>query len=248
MYRCIIIDDEIHAIKKLGQFLQHLPEMELLAFFTSPIEALRWLNSTERIDLILLDVDMPEMSGIELSCMVRGKTDKLVFTTAHIQYGYEAFKVDASGYLLKPYSLSTFLSLMSKLFPTKNELTEKTNPALEEENFFFVKSKEDNLKLVRIDYNDILAVESKLNYIRIHTHKKSIFTYMSLSEMSKKLIGRAHFAQFQRSFIICTKHIQQIDGNTIEMDNGLKISVGDYYRKDFNDFIGRLLLKSKRRA
>ena len=242
MYNCVIIDDEIHAIDGLREFISNIPEISILETYVSPVEALKSINNLPPINLVLMDVDMPGISGIELSKSIRHRTDKLVFTTAHTKYGYEAFQVDADGYLLKPYSLSSFLTLMNKLFP-HSQITETA----EVEDFFFAKSKEDNYSLVKINYNDIIAIESKLNYIRIHTLDKNVLTYMSLSEMARRLSKKPNFIQFQRSFILNRAHISQITGNTIKMCNGLSITVGDYYRKDFNNFIEKYLLKVGRR-
>ncbi|KRT17784.1 two-component system response regulator [Pedobacter ginsenosidimutans] len=242
MYNCVIIDDEAHAIEGLKEFISNIPEISVLQTYTSSIEALKAIAGFPSIDLILMDVDMPGISGIELSSAIRQYTDKLVFTTAHSKYGYEAFQAEANGYLLKPYSLSNFLTLMNKLFPNSS-----LRETVVDEDFFFAKSKEDNYSLVRINYQDIIAIESKLNYIRIHTLEKNILTYMSLGEMARRLEKRKNFIQFQRSFILNRTHISQISGNTIKMSNGLSISVGDYYKKDFNNFIEKYLLKVGRR-
>ena len=242
MYNCVIIDDEIHAIDGLREFISNIPEISILETYISPVEALKSIHSLPPIDLILMDVDMPGISGIELSKSIRHRTDKLVFTTAHSKYGYEAFQAEADGYLLKPYSLSSFLTLMHKLFPNSPVME-----TVEVEDFFFAKSKEDNYSLVKINYNDIIAIESKLNYVRIHTLYKNVLTYISLGEMARRLAKKPNFIQFQRSFILSKAHISQIIGNTVKMSNGLSITVGDYYRKDFNSFIEKYLLKVERR-
>lgn len=195
---CIIIDDEPHAIEGLKRYIASIPAIELIETYTDPVKAMMEISNRDVVDLVLLDVDMPGITGIELGESLRPKADKLVFTTAHSKYAYEAFQIDADDFLLKPYSLAKFLKTVHKLFPQKPELIER----IDSNDYIFVKSKEDNLRLIKIRYKDIVAIESKLNYVQIHTLDKSVTTYMSLSEMAKKLSQFDWFMQFQRSFII----------------------------------------------
>jgi len=244
MYKCIIVDDEPHAIEGLKKYIDHIPELEIVKTFTDPVKALREIPAGDDVDLILLDVDMPGITGIELAKELRQKTDKLIFTTAHSKYGYEAFEVDADAFLLKPYQLSKFISTINKLFPKdENELEGLTD----KDDFIFIKTKDETHKLIKVYFRDIIAVESKMNYVQVHTASRSILTYMTLSEISKKLLAFAGFMQFQRSFVISQDHIDYIEGNSIVMHNGIKISVGDYYRKYFNEFVDSKLLKARRR-
>nr|WP_315420986.1 LytTR family DNA-binding domain-containing protein [uncultured Pedobacter sp.] len=245
MYKCIIVDDEPHAIEGLIKHIESMPELDVIATYTDPVKALREISSGQQIDLVLLDVDMPAITGIELANEIRKKTDKLVFTTAHSKYAYEAFQVEANAFLLKPYSLTKFISTMSKLFPKKDNVAGDPNDV---DNFVLVKSKEENLKLIKVNIRDIIAVESKVNYIQIHVPNKSITTYMTLSEIAKILNEQKGFMQFQRSFILAKEHIESISGNSIKMKNGLVITVGEYYRKSFNALIDEKLLKTRRKS
>lgn len=240
---CIIIDDEPHAIEGLKRYIASIPAIEVVNVYTDPVQAMMEITSREGVDLVLLDVDMPGITGIELGESLRSKAEKLVFTTAHSKYAYEAFQIDADDFLLKPYSLAKFLKTIHKLFPQKQELSEGIDSA----DYMFVKSKEDNLRLIKIKYKDIVAIESRLNYVQIHTLDKSVTTYMSLSEMAKKLSQFEWFMQFQRSFIIAPDYIEYIEGNAIKMQNGTRITVGDYYKKFFNDFVDSKLIKARRK-
>ncbi|MCZ4224001.1 LytR/AlgR family response regulator transcription factor [Pedobacter rhodius] len=242
MHTCIIIDDEQYAIDALKGYIQNFPGLIVRDCFTDPVEALIKIKSSEPVSLILLDIDMPKLNGLELSREVRKKTDKLVFTTAHTKYGYEAFKVQADDYLLKPYTLAEFVVSMNNLFPEPNV----ERKSLEKEDSFLVKSKEENLKLIKINFSDVVAVESKSNYIMIHTVKRKVLTYMSLSEFSKKITGQSGFLQFQRSFLIAEKYIDSITGNSIKMTTGLEVTVGEHYRKTFSSFISERILKSSK--
>ncbi len=239
MFRCIIIDDDSYAIISLEKYINSFPGLELVASYTDPLKALQSIIKAEPVDLILLDIDMPKINGIELSREIRSKTDKLVFTTSHVKYGYDAFKVHADDYLLKPFTLGEFMISMNKIFP---EQVDKAN-----NEFFFVKNKDDNHKIMNIKYIDVVAVESKLNYVMIHTIKKNVLTYMSLNEISKLFKPHPEFVQFQRSYIICQNHIEYFDGGIIRMSNGLELKVGDYYRKSFSDFVTKHLVRAERK-
>lgn len=241
MYRCVVIDDEIHAIEGIKKYMESVQELELLRYYTDPLLALKELKAGDPVDLIFMDVDMPKITGIELAQEIRNKTDKLIFTTAHTKYAFEAFEVNADAYLLKPYSLGKFVITINKLFPT----TAHNKKDTDKHDFFFVKSKEDNLKIVKVKYDEIIAVESKLNYILIHTTKKNVLTYMSLTEINKTLTDYGGFIQVQRSFIAGVNHIKYIDGNQLEMNNGIAITVGVQYREHFAEFVAQNMFKVK---
>jgi len=145
---------------------------------------------------------------------------------------------------LKPYTLAKFAGTIGRLF--QQDMDSRIEPNLGD-NFFFVKNKDENLRLVKVKFDDVVAVESKQNYVLIHTLNKKILTYMSLTEISKTLRQLKNFVQFQRSFIIGKSHIESIDGNTIRMVNGLQITVGDYYKKEFQIFLTEKLIKAGRK-
>lgn len=243
-YECIIIDDEPFTIAWLKNYIDSMPNLRLIQYYTDPLQALMEISNGNMVDLILLDIDMPGISGVELSKEIRKKTRKLVFSTAYKQYGYEAYEVDADAYLLKPYTFSKFAATIAKIFPGHGQAQTRVKVF---DDFFFVKNKDEHLKIVKIRYDDVVAVESKQNYVLIHTLSKKVLTYMSLTEISKILSQLHNFVQFQRSFIISKIHIDSIDGNTIKMINGLQITVGEYYRKDFAAFLTGKLLKTGRK-
>lgn len=239
-YKCIIIDDEPKAIEWLTEYVEQLPNLKLVKSYDNPLEALTELTGGSRIDLIFLDVKMPYMSGIDLSAAIKSKTDKLVFTTAYKEFAYDAFEADADAFLLKPFSFSKFASTIAKLFFAGNSAENNS-----ENDFFLAKNSNDDLKIVKIYFDDVVAIESKQNYVLIHTLKGNVLTHMPLREVALSFKSMPDFEQFQRSFIIAKKHIMHIYGNTIKMTTGLEITVGDYFRKGFAGFINDKLLKSR---
>ncbi|QDW24860.1 response regulator transcription factor [Pedobacter sp. KBS0701] len=239
MYKCIVIDDEPHAIVGLKKYLESVPNIDLVAAYSDPYMALTEIETFKDIDLILMDIDMPNISGIELSKSIRAKTRKLIFTTGHTKYGYEAFKADADDYLLKPYTLGEFLIAINKA------LIKPTDYISNNISTFLVKNKDDGNRIVAIKYCDVIAVESQLNYVSIYTLNAKVTAYMSLGEMFKVLSQATGFLQFHRSFIISYNFIDYIDGNTIKMKNGLLLTVREYYKKSFTDFLNKNLIRSK---
>lgn len=242
-HSCIIIDDDTYAIAGLERYIGLVPSLVLQQAYTDPVKALMELSCAEKTDLILMDIDMPQISGIELSRQLRQKTHKLIFTTAHTQYGYEAFELSADAYLLKPYTLAKFTATIAKLFPAPSN-----TPPAPANDYFFVKSKEENHRLVKICFKDVIAVESKQNYVLIHTTGQNIMVYMSLTEVANILGQLSGFVKYHRSFIINRDHISSITGNSLKMTNGLQITVGDNFRKDFLAYLEGKLLKVGRRS
>lgn len=243
-YKCIIIDDEKYSIEGLTRYIEQIPSLLLIKCYTDPLAALMELSNSDPVDLILMDISMPNITGIELSQQIREKTNKLVFTTAHTKYGYEAFEVSADAYLLKPYSMSKFASTIAKLFPTKAELATDTEPT---DDYFFAKNKDENHKLVKVRYKDVIVVESQQNYVMIYTVNQKILTYMSLTEISQILGQFPNFVKYNRSFILNNEHIDSITGNTVKMINGVQVTVGENFRKEFTAFMEKKLLKAGRK-
>lgn len=238
IFKCIIIDDDKYAIDGLSAYVNTIPNLELVKTYQNPLEALIDINRISPLDLVLLDIHMPLITGIQLSKEIRSRTQRLIFTTAYTQYGYDAFEAEADGYLLKPFSLQKFTSLVFRVLSTLNP----TPPKLD--GFFFVKNKYESHKMIKVWYEDIVAVEGQQNYIMLHLKHNKILTYMSLSDISNFLNRFPEFVQFQRSFIIAKSHIESIVGNSIKMDNGLEFVVGDKYKESFHSFLKNTLLKA----
>ena len=248
-YKCIIIDDESHAIEGLEHYIATIPSLAVVKTYSDPLIALREIPKLPNVDLIFLDVDMPMINGLELAKEIRSNTDKLIFTTGHTKYAYEAFETQADAYLLKPYSLGKFVITINKLFPEQeiNDSAVISANSEKNDNFFFVKSKRETLKLVKIWFDDVVFVESKEHHLLIYTLKDEFVTYMSLTDISKTLFMHPQFIQPQRSFIINHHHIESIEGNTIKMVNNKKITIGELYRKNFTDFIALKVIKGTKK-
>jgi len=240
--KCIVVDDDSNAIAVISKYITSLEWLELTATFDDPVLALNYIRSVDQINLLFLDVDMPTLNGLELARISRSHYDKLIFTTSHAQYALDAFEVKSDDFLLKPFSLSKFISKVQLLFPSQEE-ENKGDINLRPE-FFFAKDKNHNLRLTKIYISEIIAVESLLNYIRIFTQDQEIVTHLSLKEAKEYLKGYDDIVQLHRSFLISKSHINSIEGNILTMTNGGKFTIGDNYRDLLNSFLAPSLLRS----
>ncbi|TCD10444.1 response regulator transcription factor [Pedobacter frigidisoli] len=241
---CIVIDDDLHAINGIKTYINTLSNIELVQSYTDPLAALNEITVGAEVDIIFMDVDMPMISGIELSKAIRHKTSKLIFTTSHSKYAYEAFEMNANAYLLKPYTFARFAETINRLFPhvpSTPQLTLK-----KEADYFFVRNKNDKNTLIKVRYADIVAIESLQNYVRIFTLNETIVSYIALSEIKVILKDYPNFAQAHRSFIIAKNFIEKVEGNTLKMINNLTVNIGNSYKEDIQEYIKQKTIKTNR--
>lgn len=242
--KCIVIDDDIHAINGIKSYINTLSNIQLVHAYTDPLQALTEISGGINVDIIFMDIDMPMISGIELSKAVRHKTNKLIFTTSHSKYAYEAFEMHASAYLLKPYTFARFAETINRLFPL-NPNVQSIN-IQQEDDYFFVRNKNERNNLIKVRYADIVAVESLLNYVRIYTVDETIVTYIALSEIKVILKEYSNFAQAHRSFIIAKNYIEKVEGNMLKMINSLSVNIGNNYRDEIQAYIKEKTIRTGR--
>ena len=242
--KCIVIDDDISAVDGIKSYINKLTNIQLIKSYTDPIKALNEIMAGDSVDIVFIDVDMPMISGIELSKAIRHKTDKLIFTTSHSKYAYEAFEMYASAYLLKPYTFARFAETINRIFPHSPSVPNVT--VKQEDDYFFVRNKNENNTLIKVRYTDIVAVESLQNYVRIFTLSETIVSYIALSEIKIILKDYPNFAQAHRSFIIAKNYIEKVEGHTLKMINDLTINIGNTYRESIQDYIKEKTIKTNR--
>ncbi|MBX3163984.1 MAG: response regulator transcription factor [Bacteroidetes bacterium] len=228
---CIIVDDEPLALGLVESYVTKTPFLELKAKCLNALEALK-IIAQEKIDLIFLDVQMPDMSGIELSRSLSPNT-KVIFTTAFKDYAFEGFKVDAVDYLLKPFNYSEFLKAANKAAERINIGEEKTK-ASQHDRFIFVRS---DYKQIKINLNDIFYIEGLKDYVKIwvNTQAKPILTLMSLKTLEQEL-PEEQFMRVHRSFIVALNKISTVERNQIVINNE-RITVAEQYKERFYQFI-----------
>lgn len=238
---CVIIDDEKHAVDLLGDYIEAMPNLHLVKYFTDPLKALIDITVEDNIDILFMDVDMPGMTGLDLSQAIRYKTKYLVFTTAHSKYAIDAFGVQANEYLLKPISMSKFALMINRLLKSESSLKKVAN----DEDFFFIKTDQVQ-KYVRINLKDLIAIEGLNNYVKIHTVGGMHIAYLTMKELEVKLDGNNSFIRVQRSFIISMDFINKVEGASITLNNKLEVPLGTTYRKHFLTFLEKKTLRSSR--
>lgn len=239
-YNVIIVDDEFHAIDTLCQYIERVPNLALIGTYENPLKALEILGSLQSPQIAFLDIDMPELSGLTLAENIRSDTH-VIFTTAHEQYALNAFGLDASGYLLKPFSFEDFLKTVQKVCIRINKSDQLVSKPL----FFNGNSKGRYIKIMS---DDIIYLEALLNYTQIYTTTKSSahVIYLGLKEVGPELFG-TNLIRVHRSFVINTSHLELIEGNRLTMSNGKVITLGGNYREAFFAYLHRYAIKTKQK-
>ena len=227
---CIIVDDEPMALQLLESYVLRTTYLQLEGKFSNGIEVLQFLHEKKQIDIIFMDIQMPEIDGLELSKKIPIQT-KIIFTTAFDQYAIEGYKVNATGYLLKPFNYIEFLEATEKakqlLLPTKNKEVEIPD-------YIFVKSE---YKQIKIFLNDIIYIESMKDYAKIFLTSQSspIVTLLSLKKLNEEL-PKENFMRVHRSFIVSLEKIEIVEKNQIVFGKQ-RITVAEPYREQFENFI-----------
>lgn len=233
---CIAIDDDPHSLENLIAYMDKLPDLKLVQTFTEPIQALAEISASNPVDIIFLDVEMPSLSGIELAGLLRQKTKHLVFTTAHARYAIDAFKVDADAYLLKPYSILHFTKTINNLYPTGKKAVDPFS--IFEENFFYIPLQGDDDNLVRIDLNELIAVEDIDRDVQFKT---TINTFLSLRSNFTRMLNilkkHSAFIQISPTVIIAKQHIKSVLGDRILLSNETVYTVSEAYKDQFANFV-----------
>jgi len=231
MIKCIAIDDEKLALDLIEDDILKVPFLQLVKKCRSGIDALDLLQA-EKIDLLFLDIQMPDISGIQF---LKSLTHKplVIFTTAYEKYAMEGFELDVVDYLLKPYSFERFLKAVNKAQEYLAILEKnKTVPAAEEisfsSKFIFVKS---DYKLVKIEIAEIQYIESLKDYVKIVVGEKPVVTLSSMKSIEEKLVA-PDFIRVHRSFMVNLRKIRYIHRNFV-MVGDKEIPIGDNYKENF---------------
>lgn len=238
---CITVDDEPLALGLVSSFVEQTPFLNLTGRYSSAVEALHAIHGNT-VHLVFLDIQMPDLNGMELARVLnqtnQSAQTKIVFTTAYNQFAVEGYKVDALGYLLKPFGYDEFLMTATKA-KSYFELIHENNGSedtLVKENYLFVKS---DYKLVRIDFDTILYIESLKDYVKIHLSgaAQPVLALSSLKAIEEKLPA-TRFLRIHRSFIVAINKVDSISKNAVHIGN-MNISVGDLYRDAFKELLLR---------
>ena len=239
--QCIAVDDEPLALGLVCAFIDKTPFLNLAGRYSSAVEALEAIHQ-QSVDLIFLDIQMPDLTGIELARIIEksgNQGPRIIFTTAFNQFALDGFRVDALDYLLKPFNYEEFLRAASK-GKAYVELVQRaaSGPAAPEqkEDYLFLKVE---YQLVRIAYDDILYVEGLKDYVKVilKSDTKPVLSLTSLKALEEKLPS-AKFMRVHRSFIVNLDKIGAVTRNTIQI-GVVTIPVSDQYKENFNQFLSK---------
>lgn len=232
MITCLIVDDESHAVKNLLYCVEKVPSLHLVAATTDPLEALS-IVQTQNIDLIFLDIQMPDITGLDFIRTIKERS-RVILTTAYSEFALDGFDLDVIDYLLKPITLPRFLQALEKakeVIGAKAAL-ESLVPEPVTSDFFFVKT-EVKGKMLKIDFADIDFIENLKNYVAIHYNGRKILALQSMKEVDSRL-PKSRFMRVHRSFIIPLANITGIEGNTIRLKNvDREVLIGETYKAAF---------------
>lgn len=222
---CLIVDDELLAQDVLALYISRLGFLTLAGRCDNALQAFAVLSKTP-VDIMFLDIKMPEMSGLDLVKSLK-HPPKTVITTAYDEYALEGYELDIVDYLLKPVRFERFLKAVNKVQQLQNPQPASGPLPKEIDEPFYVRS---DRKLVRIDPQDVRYIESFRNYLTIHTISQKIVIYGTLTHIEDELQPNPYFIQVHKSFIINTRFVAEVSNNMIRFRDNTEIPIGGNYK------------------
>ncbi|PAM91656.1 DNA-binding response regulator [Flavobacterium sp. IR1] len=234
--KCIAVDDEPLALKLVEKFIEQTPFLELIHSCDNGIDAMTVIREKQP-DLVFLDINMPNLSGMELARLLQQQPPpipKIIFTTAYNHYAIEGYKVNAMDYLLKPFNYEEFLRASNKVYELFEESSNQ--PTVVDDEFIFIKVE---YQWVRVSLKDILYIEGLKDYVKIHltAPQKSLLSLISLKALEEKL-SSAKFMRIHRSYIVSLDKISAISKNSIFIDKA-EVTVGEQYKETFKAIVDK---------
>ena len=254
MIKCVTIDDEPLALKQLNKYVSQVSFLELAGSFTNSIEASAFVSS-EPVDLIFVDINMPDLNGLDFVRSLVGQK-MVVFTTAYSEYAIESYKLNAVDYLLKPISFLDFLRAANKckhhhellqtaaaqpavVAATEQEADDEADLTVENREYISVKS---DHKVMLVKISDIDYVESESEYLRLYLNSGEVVTTLLRLKNIEPILTAGDFMRIHRSYIVNLKHIKAIAKGRVFLSDDVSLPVGDNYRETFNSYIEKVYL------
>ncbi|MCI5056599.1 MAG: response regulator transcription factor [Flavobacteriales bacterium] len=229
--RCLIVDDEYLAQDLLEQYVKKVSYLTLIAKCDNALQASQILKD-EQIDLMFLDIQMPDLSGLDF-LKTLSEPPHVIFTTAYSEYALESYSLDVIDYLLKPIDFARFFksiekvaSRMSLKSNVQNEIVEPLNVKSERE-YMVIKS---DGAVIKIYFSEILYLESLREYVRFHTKDKKYMVLSSMKSIFDSLPD--NFVRIHKSFVAPFSRIKSVSGNMVKLDNGAELPIGKTYKAD----------------
>jgi DNA-binding LytR/AlgR family response regulator len=229
--QCIIVDDEPMARDVIRRYIQKVPTLHLIGEFGNAIDASVFMMD-QPIDLVFLDIRMPQMTGTEFVRSLR-HTPKIIFTTAHKEYAHEGFELDVTDYLLKPIRFDRFLRAVNKALPQKTgDVHKPIVSALEETkkvaSFIYLRV---DRKMIKVLLDDIIYIESEKDYVKVFTEKGYIFTRQTIASV-EAMLSESQFIRVHRSYIVSLQKLKSFTTEIVEVGNK-ELPIGKLYRNQF---------------
>jgi DNA-binding LytR/AlgR family response regulator len=226
--KCVILEDEKHTSRLLVDYVSKIEQLELLGVFISPVEFLNYTRINE-VQLIYLDIQMPEMTGIDF-LKFNTINAEIIITTAYSEYALKGYELNVTDYLLKPIELHRFIQASQKAIE-KLSLKKHSNSQETTEHLFL----KVNNKIVKITIDDIVYIKSDWNYIHLFTSSDKYMTLSTMKDIEKKISGYK-FIRIHKSYIINMKYFEFLEGNQVQV-NGTKLQVSRNYKKQLTELI-----------
>ena len=226
-YSCLIVDDEQLARQLLEGFVNKIPGLELKGMCKNPLEAMEILNN-EKIDILLLDIQMPELTGVEFLRSLKNKPTT-IFTTAYSEYALEGYELDVVDYLVKPFSLDRFIQAINKAtghIDLKRK-AERGNGSPDDQEFVLLHA---DHKIYKVKLQEIQYIEGLKEYVSYYTKEKRIIVLQSLRSIEESL-PKDQFIRIHRSYIVPIDKIKSLDGNQVQIGDKL-IPIGRSYKDE----------------
>jgi two-component system, LytTR family, response regulator len=233
---CIAIDDEPLALEIIVDYISKVPFLKLLKTFDNAIDSIEFIKNN-KVDLMFLDVQMEELTGIQLLHALK-KRPQVIITTAHDSYAIEGFELDAADYLLKPISFERFVKSVDKVYNKIKPSTGDSNGYIAisnpSESFIFIKTEN---RLQKVAFSDILYIEGQGDYLKVVTASAKIMTLQNFKKFESTL-PPDNFIRVHKSYLVAINKIESISKNRIKIGNIL-IPVSDSYKNNFFDVLSK---------
>ncbi len=237
---CIFVEDESPAMNLLKIYADKTPSLEALGFFDSSMEAIRFLSENP-VDVIFTDVSMPQISGIELIQSLRNQPH-VIFITGNPEYAVNGFDLDITDFLVKPVTFERFIKAVNKVLDREEKKqagnsTQRKEAVDDEEEqdeysatSIYVK---ESGKIIRIDFDEIIAIEGLKDYVKIITDDRPVVTHLTMKKLEERILPKSKFMRVHKSFIVGLQQIRKFDGldSYLELRNKLQIPVGPQYKE-----------------
>lgn len=239
MFKCYIIDDESHAIQTLRDYATDSGYLEVVGTSQDPVEAMKFINANKNIDITFLDIDMPEISGLEVADIIY-KNTAIIFTTGHAGYAVQGFEKNISDFLLKPISYQRFLKSLHKVV---DQLETKVAEETRNDSYFFVNPGVKG-KMLKINIDDVDYIEGLNNYILIHTPQNKHIVYLTMKEMEAGLKADI-FIRVHKSYIVNINKVTMMEGNKISIDK-VSLPIGLSFKEQLLKKINQNIIRTRR--